>query len=119
MLFFFFLFCSVSGPGGHSLIIRWCGMEQVLLCSNPVPTLDRGQPRPIIWVPNPHSLRPTRRISMPIKENNDTNIEDNEQSTDTGGTNYFMRWGTFSSLLCETKDLVIFNITPRYFTITW
>ena len=32
-----------------------------------VPTLDRGQPRPRLLVPNAYSLSPTRRSSMPMR----------------------------------------------------
>ena len=60
------MMCTVSIPGRHDQIMRWCGLEQVLFCSNPVPTLDSGQPRPRLCVTNPHSLSQTRRSSMPM-----------------------------------------------------
>ena len=46
---------SVSRPGWDARIMRWCGLEQVLFCSNSVPTSDRAQPSPRLWVPNPYS----------------------------------------------------------------
>ena len=47
---------SDSGPGRHSKIMRWCGLEQVLLFSDPVPTLQNVQPSPRLWVSNTHYI---------------------------------------------------------------
>ena len=43
-----------SRPRRHARIMRRCGPEYVLFCSNPVPTLDSFQPSPRLWVPSPH-----------------------------------------------------------------
>ena len=75
-------------------IMRRCGIKQVC-CSNPVPTLDSGQSIPRLWVPNPYSLRMTRRSNMHANDKvrmnryiGNDNRERKDRRTDTGGTNF-------------------------------
>ena len=81
---------SMSGPGRHAQIMRWCGLERILY-SNPVPTSDSDQPRPRFWVPNPHSFKPHE-----TKEhaNDKIQIKRIQKLTDRhGGTNFLTNMG--------------------------
>ena len=59
------LFVLVLQAVRHAQIMRRCGLKQVC-CYNPVPTSVSGQSIPRHWVPNPHSLSPTRQSNMPM-----------------------------------------------------
>ena len=80
---------SVSGPERYAWIMRWCGLEQVLFCSNPVPTPDSGQPSPRLWAPNPHYLSPTRQSCMPMTRD-EWNEYNRQREKDRHGGHQFL-----------------------------
>ena len=107
MMMMMIMICPVSRPGRHAQIMRWCGLEQVRFFSNPVPTSESGQPSPIIWVPNPHSLIQTRRSSMSMTI--DKWKKYNRQRTKVrprGGTN-LTNGGYKLTCVLKTRNLVL------------
>ena len=74
------------------------------------PALDSGQPMLILW---------DRRDKEACQwqETNDKNTTEDERRTDKRSTNELTEWD-FQLPQCETRDLVLLNITPWELTIT-
>ena len=65
-----------------------------------VPTSDRGQTSPRLWVPNPHSLSPTGRSSIPFYKRRMIWIQQTTRKGQTRGAPIYLTNGPFSCLVC-------------------